>query len=383
MGCIWTEENKVSKWLQVELCVCEVLADRGKIPRAAFERIRERARFDVARMQEIERTTKHDVVAFITNVGESIGEDSRYFHLGLTSSDILDTGLALQLVEAADLILEGLEQLGMVMREQAWCYKDTPMIGRTHGIHAEPITFGLKLANWYAEVGRAFERMRRAREMVAYGKLSGAVGTFAHTEPSLEEEVCSRLGLRAAPISSQVVQRDRHAEYVGALALVGASLEKFALEIRHLQRTEVQEAEEFFTAGQRGSSAMPHKRNPIVTEQVCGLARLLRAHAMAALENVALWHERDISHSSVERVILPDSTILVDYLLHRFIALMQHLIVYEERMRQNLEGTGGLIYSQRLLVALEEAGVPRERAYELVQRPWRRGSRGGTSMSLC
>ncbi len=323
---------------------------------------------DIARIQEIERTTRHDVIAFLSAVAEAVGPEARYIHLGLTSSDVVDTATALLLRESADLILARLERLAEVLRRRAFEFKDTPMVGRTHGVHAEPITFGLKLALWYAETERNRERVRRAREQISVGKISGAVGTFAHLDPEVEEAVCRRLGLRPEPISSQIIPRDRHAEFLAALALVAASLEKIALEIRHLQRTEVREAEEFFGVGQKGSSAMPHKRNPITAEQICGLARVVRANLQAALENISLWHERDISHSSVERLILPESCILTDYLLHRTTELLERLVVYPERMRANLEATRGLIFSGALLLALTERGLSREQAYALVQR---------------
>jgi adenylosuccinate lyase len=368
MGAIWSEEKKFRTWLEVELAVCEVLAERGRIPESALEQIRARARVDLARIHEIERTTRHDVIAFLSAVAEAVGPEARYIHLGLTSSDVVDTATALLLRESADLILARLERLAEVLRRRAFEFKDTPMVGRTHGVHAEPITFGLKLALWYAETERNRERVRRAREQISVGKISGAVGTFAHLDPEVEEAVCRRLGLRPEPISSQIIPRDRHAEFLAALALVAASLEKIALEIRHLQRTEVREAEEFFGAGQKGSSAMPHKRNPITAEQICGLARVVRANLQAALENIPLWHERDISHSSVERLILPESCILTDYLLHRTTELLEQLVVYPERMRANLEATRGLIFSGALLLALTERGLSREQAYALVQR---------------
>mgnify|MGYP001562997022 FL=1 len=322
---------------------------------------------DPARIDAIEARVRHDVIAFLTNLEEALGADSRYVHVGLTSSDVVDTALALQLQQASDLLLVGLQRLREVLGELALKHKDTLAVGRTHGVHAEPITFGLKAAVWYAEAGRNLERLRRAKETVRVGKISGAVGTFAHVEPEVEAEVCRGLGLEPAPVSTQVVQRDRHAEYAATLAILAASLEKIALEIRTLQRTEILEAEEPFTEGQKGSSAMPHKRNPVSSEQVCGLARLVRANALAALENVALWGERDISHSSVERVILPDSTILVDYMLDQMVRILEGLQVYPERMRENFERSHGLIYSQRVLLKLAEKGLPRQRAYEIVQ----------------
>ncbi len=368
MGQIWTDQNRLDKWLQIELYACEALAESEEIPKEAAKQIREKARFDVARVQEIEKTTKHDVVAFITCVGESVGELSRYLHLGLTSSDILDTSMALLLRESAEIIIEDIDELRKVIRDKAFEHKETAMIGRSHGIHAEPITFGLKMALWYAEMGRNLDRMKRAKEIISVGKLSGAVGTYANISPTVETYVCEKLGLRPAPISTQVIQRDRYAEYFNTLAIIAASIEKFAIEIRHLQRTEVLEAEEFFSKGQTGSSAMPHKRNPILSENLTGLARLVRANAMAALENVALWHERDISHSSVERIIAPDSNILVDFMLGRLTRLIKNLIVYPETMAANLEKTRGLIFSERIMVELMRKGLSREDAYRIVQK---------------
>jgi adenylosuccinate lyase len=348
---------------------------RGVIPAEALARIKARARVDPARIDEIERTTRHDVIAFLTNLEESIGADSRFVHIGMTSSDVLDTALALTLQKACEILLGDLERFRDALRALAVAHKHTLCVGRSHGVHAEPMTFGLKLALWYAEAGRNLERLRRARETVRVGKISGAVGTFAHIDPDVEEEACHLLGLEPAPVSSQIVQRDRHAELCATLAIVAASLEKVAVEIRSLQRTEILEAEEPFEEGQKGSSAMPHKRNPVGAENVSGLARLVRTNALAALENVALWHERDISHSSVERVILPDSTILLDYMLHRMTGLVQGLRVYPERMRENMERSYGLMFSQRVLLKLTESGLPRQEAYELVQknamRAWR------------
>jgi len=367
MGAVWSQATKYAAWLRVELAVCEAYARRGHIPPDALARIKGQARVDPARIDAIEARVRHDVIAFLTNLEETLGADSRYVHVGLTSSDVVDTALALQLQQASDLLLAGLQRLREVLGELALKHKDTLAVGRTHGVHAEPITFGLKAAVWYAEAGRNLERLRRAKETVRVGKISGAVGTFAHVEPDVEAEVCRGLGLEPAPVSTQVVQRDRHAEYAATLAILAASLEKIALEIRTLQRTEILEAEEPFTEGQKGSSAMPHKRNPVSCEQVCGLARLVRANALAALENMALWGERDISHSSVERVILPDSTILVDYMLHQMIRILEGLQVYPERMRENFERSHGLIYSQRVLLKLAEKGLPRQRAYEIVQ----------------
>jgi adenylosuccinate lyase len=378
MGAIWTEENKFQKWLDVEIAVCEVHAEMGVIPREAFEKIRRTAAFSVDRVREIERTTRHDVIAFTTALAESVGPESRYIHYGLTSSDVVDTANALLLVDSSALILEDLDRLGHVLRRRAHEFKHTRMIGRTHGVHAEPTTFGLVLALYYAENERNKERMRRARDEIAYGKISGAVGTFAHLDPEVEERVCRKLALKAEPISTQVIQRDRYAEYVSALAIIASSMEKIALEIRHLQRTEVREAEEPFAAGQKGSSAMPHKRNPVTAEQICGLARVVRSNAQAAFENNALWHERDISHSSVERVILPDSCILADYLVGKTEWLIDGLTVYPGRMRQNLESLGGVTASGELLLELTRSGMAREDAYAIVQplamRVWDEGA---------
>jgi adenylosuccinate lyase len=363
MGRIWEPENRYRRWLDVELAAVTAMAELGKIPTLAAEEIVAKAGFDVDCIDAIEQETRHDVIAFLTCVAERVGPAARYIHLGLTSSDVLDTSLALLLREAADLILADLDDLLAVLRRRAFEHRDTVMIGRSHGIHAEPITFGLKLALWYAEMTRNRERLLRARQSISVGKFSGAVGTFANVDPKVEELACARLGLTAAPISTQVIQRDRHAEYFTTLAVIASSVE-----IRHLQRTEVREAEEYFAEGQKGSSAMPHKRNPISTENLCGLARLVRANAFAALENVALWHERDISHSSVERVIAPDSTILVDFMLHRLTSVLDTLVVYPDAMLENLEKTGGLLYSQRVMLALTEKGLSREAAYALVQR---------------
>ncbi len=368
MARIWSREARYEAWLRVELAVCEVHGRRGLIPADALGRIKARARVSAERIDEIEKTTRHDVIAFLTDLEESLGADSRYVHIGMTSSDVLDTALALQLQQSAELLLAGLVRFRAAVRALALAHKDTPCVGRTHGIHAEPMSFGLKPALWYTEAGRNLERLKRAREAVRVGKISGAVGTFAHIDPDVEEEVCRLLGLEPAPVSTQIVQRDRHAEFASALAIIAASLEKVALEIRALQRTEILEAEEPFAEGQKGSSAMPHKRNPVSCEQVCGLARLVRSNSLAALENVALWHERDISHSSVERVILPDSTILVDYMLHQMTRIIEGLQVYPERMRENMDRSFGLIYSQRVLLKLAEKGLPRQAAYELVQR---------------
>lgn len=386
MARIWSQEAKYAAWLRVELAVCEAYARRGAIPRDALDRITARARVDARRIDEIEARVKHDVIAFLTNLEETLGDDSRYIHVGLTSSDVVDTAQALQLQAASDLLLAGLEALRGVLRRMALEHKDTLTVGRTHGVHAEPTTFGLKALGWFSEAGRNLERTARAKAVVGVGKLSGAVGTFAHVDPDVEAEVCRALGLEPAPISTQIVQRDRQAEFCSTLAIVAASLEKIALEIRSLQRTEILEVEEPFAEGQKGSSAMPHKRNPVSSEQVCGLARLLRTNALAALENVALWHERDISHSSVERVILPDSTILLDFLLHRMIGILQGLQVYPQRMRENLERSYGLIYSQRVLGKLLEKGLARQAAYEVVQRvamrAWREQRSFGELLAL-
>jgi adenylosuccinate lyase len=368
MGKIWEEQNKYQRWLDVELASVETLAEDGLIPKDAAAEIKTRASFSVERINEIEAEVKHDVIAFTTSVSEFVGPASRYFHFGLTSSDVLDTAMALQVTDASEVILEDLQRLLDVLKKRAHEFKTTVIVGRTHGIHAEPTTFGLKLALFHDEVKRQQARFKEAAETMRVGKLSGAVGTFAHLSPEIEERVMRKLKLKAEPVSSQVVQRDRHAHYITSLALLGATLEKIAVEIRHLQRTEVREAEEYFSEKQKGSSAMPHKRNPITSEQIAGLARILRSNAIAAIENVALWHERDISHSSVERVIFPDSTILADYLLDRTATLIEKLVVYPDRMKQNLELTHGLIYSGELLLALVAKNVTREDAYRLVQR---------------
>ena len=365
---IWEPDNKFSIWLKIEILVCEALAKRREIPASAVAEIKKKAKFDINRIEEIEKEVKHDVIAFLTCVSESVGEANRYMHLGLTSSDILDTTLAVQLKESAGLILKEQQTFRDAIKEQAFRYKEVPTIGRSHGIHAEPLTFGLKLAVWYEETCRNIERLKRARERIAYGKISGAVGTFSSVDPVVEEYVCKRLGLKPAPASTQIIQRDRHAEFFTTLAIIAGSIEKFATEIRHLQRTEVLEAEEFFSKGQKGSSAMPHKRNPIISEQMCGLTRLVRATAIAAMENIPLWHERDISHSSVERVISPDSTILLHYMLRKMTGLVKRIVVYPKNMKKNMEITGGLYYSQSVLLALVRKGVSREDAYSLVQR---------------
>ena len=365
---IWTEQRKFETWLEIELLACEALAELGQIPREAVKEIRAKASFDVQRVSEIEKETKHDVIAFLTSVGEFIGPLSKYLHYGLTSSDVLDTSLALLLKEASDLILRDIHQLLGVLKEKAYQHKETLMIGRSHGVHAEPITFGLKMALWHDEMKRNLLRMERAKEAVCVGKISGAVGTFAHIPPSVEEYACKRLGLKAAPISTQIVQRDLHAEFFTTLAIIASSIEKFAVELRHLQRTEVLEAEEFFSKGQKGSSSMPHKRNPVSSENLSGLARLVRSYSLASLENIPLWHERDISHSSVERVIAPDATILIDYMLSRFTSIVKNLIVYPDHMKTNLEKMGGLIFSEAVLLALTRKGLSREEAYAAVQR---------------
>jgi adenylosuccinate lyase len=368
MEAIWSPENRYQKWLDIEILACEAMAERGEIPEAAMKNIREKAGFDVDRIDEIEKTTKHDVIAFLTSVTEKVGEDGRFIHRGLTSSDILDTSLALLLREAAGILIEEIDLLLAAIKKKAFAHKDTLMIGRSHGIHAEPITFGLKMALWYAEMERNRERMVRARETISAGKISGAVGTFSFIDPAIEEYVCDKLGLKPAPVSSQIIQRDRHAEYFSTLAIIASSLDKFSQEIRLLQRTEVGEAEEYFSPGQKGSSAMPHKRNPVLSENLSGLSRLLRSYSVAALEDVALWHERDISHSSVERVIGPDATILLDFMLGRFTGLIDRLVVYPERMLANLWMTKGVIFSQMVLLKLIEKGISREGAYAIVQR---------------
>ena len=367
MARLWEERTRLDLWLRIEVLACEAWAKLGEIPAEALRVIQERAGYDPERVAAIEREVKHDVVAFLTAVAERVGPPARYIHRGLTSSDVLDTALAVQMRDAADLLLEGLDRLRAALRRLALAHKDTPMVGRTHGVHAEPITFGLKVARWYAEAGRNRERLLQARAAAAVGKVSGAVGTFAHVPPAVEEYVCQRLGLTAEPVASQVVPRDRHAQYLLALALTGAALENAALEIRHLQRTEVLEVEEPFAEGQKGSSAMPHKRNPVGCEQICGLSRVVRSNAQAALENVALWHERDISHSSVERVIIPDSFLAVDHMLHRFTRIVAGMTVDEDRMRRNLDLGRGLVFSGKLLLELTARGMRREDAYRIVQ----------------
>jgi adenylosuccinate lyase len=368
MADVWEAENRFRKWLQIEIFACEAMANLGLVPREALKEIQKRAGFDAARVEELEKVVKHDVIAFLTTVSERVGPAARYLHLGMTSSDILDTSLAMQMVEAAAILEEDLKAFLGVLKKRAFEHRSTPTVGRTHGMHAEATTFGLKLALWHAEMERNLERLGRAKERVGYGKISGAVGTFAHLPPEVEAHVCKKCGLKPAPISSQIIQRDRHAEFFTTLAIIGASLEKIAVEVRHLQRTEVAEAEEPFTKGQKGSSAMPHKRNPIGSENIAGLSRVLRGNAWASLENVALWHERDISHSSVERVIGPDSTILLDYMLDRMTRILDQLVVYPQNMKSNLEKTRGMIYSEGILLKLVQKGLTREEAYALVQK---------------
>ena len=368
MTALWEPESRYRAWLLVEILACEANAKRGLIPARALATIKKKAAFSVRRIDAIEKVVKHDVIAFLTAVGERVGPDSRFIHLGLTSSDVLDTSLAYLLRKAADIIMDDIKKLRMVLKKQARKYKRTVMIGRSHGVHAEPVTFGLKMALWYEEMGRNLERMERARDVVSVGKVSGAVGTFVNIDPFVERYVCKKLGLTPEPVATQVVQRDRHAEYLSALSLIASSLEKFSVELRHLQRTEVLEAEEHFSAGQKGSSAMPHKRNPISAENLSGLARVVRGNSIAALENIALWHERDISHSSVERIIMPDSTILIDYMLARFTRLVEGLFVYPENMKRNMALSRGLFHSETVMLALVGKGITRETAYRYVQR---------------
>jgi len=374
---IWNSENKYQKWLDVEILACEAMAKLGKIPQSALKNIKKNVSIKVERIDEIEKTTKHDVIAFLTSLTEKVGEDGRFIHMGLTSSDVLDTALAVQLKESAEILLEDIDKLLVVLKRRALENKNTLMIGRSHGIHAEPITFGLKMTLWYQEMQRNRQRLIRAKESVSFGKISGAVGTFSFIDPFVEEYVCGKLGLKPAPVSSQIVQRDRHAEFFTTLAIIASSMDKFAQEIRLLQRTEVREAEEYFSPGQKGSSAMPHKRNPILSENLSGLARLMRSYAVAALEDIALWHERDISHSSVERVIGPDATIVLDFMLYRFTNMMDKLVIYPEKMIYNLNMTHGVIFSQMVLLALIEKGTSREDAYALVQKnamkSWKEG----------
>ncbi len=368
MAGLWTPESRYRAWLDVELLACEANAKLGLIPRRALATIKRRADFDIDRIDELERTVKHDVIAFLTAVGEKVGPDSRFIHLGLTSSDVLDTSLAVLMQRSADIIIKDIRGLLAVLRKQARRHKNTVMIGRSHGVHAEPVTFGLKMALWYEEMRRNLDRMLRARTAISVGKVSGAVGTFANIDPFVERYVCRKLGLTPEPVATQVVQRDRHAEYLSALALIASSLEKFSVELRHLQRTEVLEAEEYFSEGQKGSSAMPHKRNPISAENLSGLARVVRSNSLAAMENVALWHERDISHSSVERIIIPDSAILIDYMLARFNSLIDRLFVYPRNMQRNMTISRGLFHSETVMLALVGKGISRETAYSYVQR---------------
>jgi len=368
MNAVWRTENRYQTWLDIEILACEAMAKRGDIPEKSLKNIKDRAGFDIARIEEIEKTTKHDVIAFLTSLTEKVGEDGRFIHMGLTSSDVLDTSLAVLLREASQILIDDVNLLLPVLKSKATEHRHTVMIGRSHGIHAEPITFGLKMALWYQEMERNLTRLVRAKDAISYGKISGAVGTFSFIDPSNEEYVCQKLGLKPAPISSQIVQRDRHAEFFTTLAIVASSIDKFSQEIRLLQRTEVREVEEYFAPGQKGSSAMPHKRNPVLSENLSGLARLMRSYALASLEDIALWHERDISHSSVERVIAPDATILLDFMLHRFTELVRNLVIYPERMLANLGMTKGVIFSQTVLLKLIEQGMSREDAYRVVQR---------------
>jgi adenylosuccinate lyase len=368
MGAIWSEENRYRKWLDVELAVCEAWEELGRIPSASLKKIKEKAAFSVARIEEIEKVVKHDVIAFLEAVGEYVGEDARFIHLGLTSYDIVDTALSLLIKESLEKIGKDVEQLKNVIKEQALRHRKTVMMGRTHGVHAEPITFGVKLLVWYEEVKRHQERLARARDIIGIGRISGSVGTYIHLDPRVEELALQKIGLKPAKVSTQVLQRDRHAEVISALALLGSSLDKFAVEIRHLQKTEVLEAEEPFTKGQKGSSSMPHKKNPVRAERISGLSRLLRGNLQVALENIPLWHERDISHSSAERIIFPDSFILTDYMLAETTDIIKNWVIHEERMKENIFLTGGLIFSQKVLLALTEKNVPRTQAYELVQR---------------
>lgn len=368
MGAIWSEKNKLNNWLKIEIAACEAWANLGKIPQEAVKVIQDKAHFEVERIQEIEAEVRHDVIAFLTNVGEYVGDESKYIHLGMTSSDILDTGLAMQMRDSVDLILEKLDKLKQIVAKLAAQYKYTLCIGRTHGVHGEPTTFGLKMALWFSEIERDVERLQQAREVIAYGAISGAVGNFAHLDPRLEEYVCTKMELKCCPVSTQVIQRDRHAQLMTTLAVIASSLEKMATEIRNLQRTEILEVEEPFQKGQKGSSAMPHKRNPMMSERVAGLSRVVRGNALAALENVALWHERDLTHSSVERVIIPDSCILLDYMLQKFIGVVEGLVIHEDNMALNINKTLGLVFSQQLMLALVGKGMRREAAYKIVQQ---------------
>ncbi|MDD5455238.1 MAG: adenylosuccinate lyase [Candidatus Ratteibacteria bacterium] len=368
MGNIWEEKNRYAKWLEVELAACEAMQKENIIPKGSFEKIRKKAKINLEMIHAFEKSSNHEVIAFLDSLAKIVGDEARYIHLGLTSSDIMDTGLALQIKDASKIILKDLNRLMPILKKQALKYKKTVMIGRTHGIHAQPITFGLKIALWHEEMNRNIERFKKAMETISYGKLSGAVGAFTHTSPRLEETTLKKLGLKPEPIATQVVQRDRHAEFLSSLALIASSIEKFALEIRHLQRTEVREVEEPFTKTQKGSSAMPHKKNPILCERICGLARIIKANALVSLENIPLWHERDISHSSAERIIIPDSCILTDYTLQKFIFIIENLKVYPEKMKQNLRLSGGLIFSQKIVTALINKGMNRDKAYNLVQK---------------
>lgn len=381
MAAIWEPENRFRIWLDVEIAACEAWNKLGRIPDDALAIIKERADFDIDRIDEIEVEVKHDVIAFLTSVSEKVGPESRYIHMGMTSSDVLDTSFGVQLVQAADLILQDIEKARTAVREKALKHRDTVMMGRSHGMHAEPTTFGLKMAIWYEELGRSLERVRRARDAVAVGKLSGAVGTYSNIPPEVEAHVCASLDLVPARVATQVIQRDRHAEYMTALALTASGIEKFAVEIRHLMRTEVGEAQEAFTKGQKGSSAMPHKKNPILSENLTGLARLIRGYSLSAMENIPLWHERDISHSSVERVIFPDATMVMDFMLHRFTSMVETLLVNEERMVQNMELSGGTTFSQTLLLALVDASMTREEAYAIVQRNAHKAMDSGRAFS--
>lgn len=365
---IWTDENRFKKMLDVEIMVCEAFAKFGKMPKKALSNIKKKAKFNLQRIKEIEKTVKHDVIAFLTNVNENVGKDSVYIHRGLTSSDVLDTALALQLKEASDILNADLEILAQTVKNQARKYKDTLMIGRTHGIHAEPITFGFKLAGWYSEILRNIQRLKIAKGNTSYGKISGAVGTYAHIEPEIEKYVCKKLELKVEPVSTQIIPRDRHAQYLTTLAIIASSIERFATEVRTLQRTEIAELEEPFTEGQKGSSAMPHKRNPIICEQLCGLSRVIRANASSSLENISLWNERDISHSSVERIIIPDSTILLDYILKKMNYVLKNLNVHSEKMLENLKITQNAIFSQRLLLEIVKKGYTREKIYPVIQK---------------
>lgn len=377
MTAIWSEENRFKKMLDVELFACEALAKLGKIPKASLFQIQKRARFDVERIKEIEAETNHDVIAFIKNLSENIGEDAKYVHMGLTSSDVLDTALSIQMQESCDILIDDVKKLMRILKGKARRYKKSLMIGRTHSVHAEPMTFGLKMALYYDEMSRNLERLIKAREVVSVGKISGAVGTYANIDPFVEAYTCKKLGLKAARISTQILQRDRHAEFLNAIAITGSCLEKFATEFRNLQHTEIGEVEEYFSSTQKGSSAMPHKKNPITCERIAGLARILRANAMASLEDIVLWHERDISHSSVERVILPDSTILLDYMLNKFIDVVSHLIVHEDRMLENLNKSKGVVFSGRLLLELVNNGLTRNEAYDKVQKAAFNAKKGG------